>query len=99
MLISILAHPGQPPAPHNLWVAWNPDRRSWPASSSPRGPTGVAKTGGQPACCAPGERPPALLTFARTPWYPGYATTTTPWRLEPLADQQLATCVFRCYGL
>jgi cytochrome c oxidase assembly factor CtaG len=32
----------------------------------------------------------ALLTFARMPWYSGYATTTTPWGLEPLADQQLA---------
>jgi cytochrome c oxidase assembly factor CtaG len=32
----------------------------------------------------------ALLTFARAPWYPRYATTTTPWNLEPLADQQLA---------
>jgi putative membrane protein len=31
-----------------------------------------------------------LLTFARTPWYAGYAATTTPWHLEPLADQQLA---------
>jgi putative membrane protein len=31
-----------------------------------------------------------LLTFARTPWYAGYAETTTPWGLEPLADQQLA---------
>lgn len=31
-----------------------------------------------------------LLTFARAPWYSGYATTTTPWHLEPLADQQLA---------
>jgi putative membrane protein len=31
-----------------------------------------------------------LLTFARTPWYSGYAQTTTPWGLEPLADQQLA---------
>jgi putative membrane protein len=31
-----------------------------------------------------------LLTFARTPWYSGYATTTTPWGLAPLADQQLA---------
>jgi putative membrane protein len=31
-----------------------------------------------------------LLTFARTPWYSGYAETTTPWGLEPLADQQLA---------
>ncbi|MDQ3944877.1 MAG: cytochrome c oxidase assembly protein [Actinomycetota bacterium] len=32
----------------------------------------------------------ALLTFAREPWYAGYATTTVPWHLEPLADQQLA---------
>ncbi len=31
-----------------------------------------------------------LLTFARTPWYSGYAATTTTWGLEPLADQQLA---------
>jgi putative membrane protein len=31
-----------------------------------------------------------LLTFARTPWYAGYAETTTPWGLDPLADQQLA---------
>jgi cytochrome c oxidase assembly factor CtaG len=31
-----------------------------------------------------------LLTFARAPWYSGYATTTAPWGLEPLADQQLA---------
>jgi putative membrane protein len=31
-----------------------------------------------------------LLTFARAPWYAGYATTTTPWGLAPLADQQLA---------
>jgi putative membrane protein len=31
-----------------------------------------------------------LLTFARAPWYSGYATTTTPWGLAPLADQQLA---------
>jgi putative membrane protein len=31
-----------------------------------------------------------LLTFARTPWYSGYAETTTAWGLEPLADQQLA---------
>jgi putative membrane protein len=31
-----------------------------------------------------------LLTFARTPWYAAYARTTTPWGLEPLADQQLA---------
>jgi putative membrane protein len=34
-----------------------------------------------------------LLTFARTPWYAGYATTTAPWGLEPLTDQQLAGLV------
>jgi putative membrane protein len=34
-----------------------------------------------------------LLTFARTPWYSGYATTTTPWGLQPLTDQQLAGLV------
>lgn len=32
----------------------------------------------------------ALLTFARAPWYAGYADTTRAWGLEPLADQQLA---------
>ncbi|MDQ4096659.1 MAG: cytochrome c oxidase assembly protein [Actinomycetota bacterium] len=32
----------------------------------------------------------ALLTFARTPWYFAYSTTTSPWNLDPLADQQLA---------
>ena len=31
-----------------------------------------------------------LLTFARAPWYSSYSTTTTPWGLAPLADQQLA---------
>lgn len=31
-----------------------------------------------------------LLTFARTPWYSSYATTTQAWGLEPIADQQLA---------
>jgi putative membrane protein len=31
-----------------------------------------------------------LLTFARTPWYSGYAGTTAPWGLDPLTDQQLA---------
>jgi putative membrane protein len=31
-----------------------------------------------------------LLTFGRSPWYSAYATTTHPWGLEPLADQQLA---------
>lgn len=32
----------------------------------------------------------ALLTFASTPWYPSYRTTTAAWGLTPLADQQLA---------
>ena len=32
----------------------------------------------------------ALLTFARTPWYSGYATTTAPFGLDPLTDQRLA---------
>ncbi len=32
----------------------------------------------------------ALLTFASTPWYQHYRSTTTPWGLDPLADQQLA---------
>jgi putative membrane protein len=32
----------------------------------------------------------ALLTFARSPWYPGYAATTAPWGLTALEDQQLA---------
>lgn len=31
----------------------------------------------------------ALLTFARTPWYPAYAPTTPAWGLSPLDDQQL----------
>jgi putative membrane protein len=30
-----------------------------------------------------------LLTFAPTLWYPAYATTTGPWGLSPLEDQQL----------
>ena len=34
-----------------------------------------------------------LLTFARSPWYSGYATTTRNWGLEPLADQQLAGAI------
>jgi putative membrane protein len=34
-----------------------------------------------------------LLTFARTPWYPGYTATTRPWGLEQLADQQLAGAI------
>ncbi len=32
----------------------------------------------------------ALLTFARSPWYSSYASTTAAWNLDPLADQQLA---------
>ena len=32
----------------------------------------------------------ALLTFARSPWYSAYASTTGAWDLDPLADQQLA---------
>lgn len=35
----------------------------------------------------------ALLTFARTPWYPGYADSTEPWGLTQLADQQLAGAI------
>ena len=31
-----------------------------------------------------------LMTFAAQPWYAGYATTTGPWGLTHLADQQLA---------
>jgi putative membrane protein len=31
-----------------------------------------------------------LLTFAQHPWYAGYATTTAPWGLGTLTDQQLA---------
>lgn len=34
-----------------------------------------------------------LLTFARSPWYPGYTTTTRPWGLEQLADQHLAGAI------
>lgn len=31
-----------------------------------------------------------LLTFAKTPFYAGYTSTTAAWGLSPLADQQLA---------
>lgn len=31
-----------------------------------------------------------LLTFSNEPWYDGYASTTDPWGLGQLADQQLA---------
>jgi putative membrane protein len=34
-----------------------------------------------------------LLTFARTPWYAGYAHTTASWGLAPLVDQQLAGAI------
>jgi putative membrane protein len=34
-----------------------------------------------------------LLTFASTPWYVGYTTTTRPWGLEQLADQHLAGAI------
>src|SRR5690606_16368504 len=30
-----------------------------------------------------------LLTFASEPWYAGYATTTSAWGLDQLADQHL----------
>ena len=32
----------------------------------------------------------ALMTFARAPWYPAYASGAASWGLTPLADQQLA---------
>jgi putative membrane protein len=32
----------------------------------------------------------ALLTFARSPWYPAYGATTAAWGLTALEDQQLA---------
>ncbi len=32
----------------------------------------------------------ALMTFSRTPWYPGYASGAAAWGLTPMADQQLA---------
>ena len=34
-----------------------------------------------------------LLTFAQSPWYPGYTATTRPWGIEQLADQQLAGAI------
>ncbi|TQN42920.1 cytochrome c oxidase assembly factor CtaG [Blastococcus colisei] len=34
-----------------------------------------------------------LLTFAQSPWYSGYATTTQAWGLDPLADQHLAGAI------
>jgi putative membrane protein len=35
----------------------------------------------------------ALMTFARTPWYPDYAGSAAAWGLTPLEDQQLAGLV------
>jgi putative membrane protein len=35
----------------------------------------------------------ALLTFAPTPWYGGYADSAPLWGLDPLTDQQLAGLV------
>lgn len=32
----------------------------------------------------------ALMTFARTPWYPAYGPGPAAWGLSPIADQQLA---------
>ena len=32
----------------------------------------------------------ALMSFARTPWYPQYANRSAAWGLTPLGDQQLA---------
>lgn len=35
----------------------------------------------------------ALMTFARSPWYPVYASTTQAWGLTPMDDQRLAGLV------
>jgi cytochrome c oxidase assembly factor CtaG len=35
----------------------------------------------------------ALITFAPTPWYVVYDSTTQPWGLSPLEDQQLAGAI------
>ncbi|MDQ3963342.1 MAG: cytochrome c oxidase assembly protein [Actinomycetota bacterium] len=35
----------------------------------------------------------ALLTFATTPWYGVYRTTTSAWGIDPLVDQQLAGAI------
>lgn len=35
----------------------------------------------------------ALITFASTPWYANYSTTTTAWGMTPLEDQQLAGAI------
>ena len=32
----------------------------------------------------------ALMTFSRSPWYPGYASGAESWGLTPMGDQQLA---------
>ena len=35
----------------------------------------------------------ALMTFARSPWYPSYASSAAAWGLSPIEDQQLAGLV------
>jgi cytochrome c oxidase assembly factor CtaG len=35
----------------------------------------------------------ALMTFARQPWYPDYASSAAAWGLTPMGDQQLAGLV------
>jgi len=35
----------------------------------------------------------ALMTFARAPWYPSYASTAAAWGMTPLDDQQVAGLV------
>jgi putative membrane protein len=35
----------------------------------------------------------ALITFAPAPWYAVYASTTLPWGISPLEDQQLAGAI------
>jgi putative membrane protein len=65
----------------------------WHAVIGPRSPERVSKGLGVLLVFAMAMQSVVLsllLTFARTPWYSGYAQTTAPWGLEPLADQQLA---------
>jgi putative membrane protein len=65
----------------------------WHVVIGPRGPERVSKGLGVLLVFAMAMQSvllSLLLTFARTPWYSGYAQTTAPWGLEPLADQQLA---------
>jgi cytochrome c oxidase assembly factor CtaG len=42
------------------------------------------------ATAIPGGVLAALITLARTPWYPSYSNTAAAWGLTPLEDQQLA---------